>query len=238
MATDSRPTLRCLVDDLRLELPPLEVSLSLLDHPLIRESQRVAPDSPRGQRRILSITDRLVFRIRAGRLRGATWVELETDRLWLLAGEEREEGSRSDAYQHFVGLWRLGHLYPTPTDARRSQYEAVAREIHAVRGSVGDICRAVRSRLGVEAEVRVTATLGSRYPVRVKAKMGRPIEIWVAISHRDSDGNWGSRNFAEVMFAMFEVELATQAFESVADFDGERLEHWEVARLYLAETQL
>lgn len=48
-------TLRCLREDLDLDLPSVEVNLGGLDHPLIAETRRLAPAAPRGQKRILSI---------------------------------------------------------------------------------------------------------------------------------------------------------------------------------------
>ncbi len=105
-------TLRCLRDDLYLDLPPVEVDLGSLDHPLIAEARRLAPSAPRGQKRILSIGHPLVYRLRHARWRGATWLESDEARFWLCAGAQREEGSGDDAYELFAALHRAGRLLP------------------------------------------------------------------------------------------------------------------------------
>jgi hypothetical protein len=66
---------------------------------LLGEARRLAPNAPRGQKRILSIKRPLVYRVRHGRWRGATWLEANAARFWLCAGAQREEGSGEDAYE-------------------------------------------------------------------------------------------------------------------------------------------
>jgi hypothetical protein len=85
----TRPTIRCLRDDLGVELPTVDVDLGSIEHPLMGEARRVAPTAPRGQKRILAIDHPLVYRLRHGRWRGATWLEEEAARFWLLAGAQR-----------------------------------------------------------------------------------------------------------------------------------------------------
>jgi hypothetical protein len=48
----------CVREDLDLALPPIEIDLGSLEHPLVAEARRVAPAAPRGQKRILSIEHR------------------------------------------------------------------------------------------------------------------------------------------------------------------------------------
>ena len=71
----SRPTIRCLVEDLGVGLPELAVDLGELDHPWLAELRRIAPQSPTGQKRILSIAEPLVYRLRVSSERGATWID-------------------------------------------------------------------------------------------------------------------------------------------------------------------
>src|ERR1700742_4542878 len=106
----ARPTLRCLRDDLALELPPVEVDLGGLDHPLIAEARRLASTAPRGQKRILSIDHPLVSRLTHGRWGGATWLEADEARFWLCAGAQRKAGSGDDAYEQFGALHEAGRL--------------------------------------------------------------------------------------------------------------------------------
>jgi hypothetical protein len=108
----ARPTVRCLVDDLRLQLPGLAVDLGEIDHPLLSELRRVAATSPLGQKRILSIASVMVYRIRVSSYRGATWVDTteptatrDTEVIvWLCASHRRDDGSVADAYEHFGRL--------------------------------------------------------------------------------------------------------------------------------------
>ena len=68
-------------------------------------ARRAAPNLPtasQGQKRILAIHHPLVYRLRHGRWRGATWLEEDATRLWLLAGALRATGSRDDANEMFV----------------------------------------------------------------------------------------------------------------------------------------
>jgi hypothetical protein len=48
----TRVTIRCVVEDLGLELPPLEVDIASLEHPLVAEARRLAPNALQGQKRI------------------------------------------------------------------------------------------------------------------------------------------------------------------------------------------
>ena len=73
----ARPTLRCLTEDLGLGIPGLGDDLGGLDHPWIAELRRIAPRSPQGQKRILSIAQPLVYRLRVSSARGVTWVDEE-----------------------------------------------------------------------------------------------------------------------------------------------------------------
>jgi hypothetical protein len=104
----TRVTLRCLREDLEVEVPPVEIDLGGLDHPLIGEARRLTPAAPRGQKRILSIERPLAYRLRHGRWRGATYLETEAGRFWLCAGAQREAGSGEDAYEIFAALHRAG----------------------------------------------------------------------------------------------------------------------------------
>jgi hypothetical protein len=66
------------------------VDIASLEHPLIAETLRLAPNAPRGQTRILAIYRPVVYRMRHGRWRGATWIEREQRRFWF--ARERSVG--------------------------------------------------------------------------------------------------------------------------------------------------
>jgi hypothetical protein len=135
-ARRTRVTLRCLREDLKIKTPPVEVDLGGLDHALIDEARRVAPTAPRGQKRILSIERPLVYRLRHGRWRGATWLEADAARFWLCAGAQREEGSGEDAYEIFAALHRTERLLPEYDDRLRDELERNARIIDQAADSI------------------------------------------------------------------------------------------------------
>jgi hypothetical protein len=70
-----RPTLRCLRDDLRLPLPTAHVPLDEFDHPVLRKAgeQFAAPDTP--HKRIVSVDDVVLFKVKTGRWRGAVFCD-------------------------------------------------------------------------------------------------------------------------------------------------------------------
>ena len=75
-----------------MELPELSVDLGEIEHPWLDELRRIAPTSPTGQKRILSIAHPVVYRLRVSTERGATWLD-EDEVLWLCAVRRREDGS-------------------------------------------------------------------------------------------------------------------------------------------------
>jgi hypothetical protein len=85
------------------------------------------PTAPQAQKRILAIDHPLVYRLRHGRWRGATWLEEDAATFWLLAGAQRAAGSRDDAYEVFVALHEAGQLLPTDDDRLRDVFERDAR---------------------------------------------------------------------------------------------------------------
>ncbi|MCK9894103.1 hypothetical protein [Frankia sp. AgB32] len=90
-----RPTLRCLRGDLHVPLPPASIFLDQIDHPLLAKTgeQFADPDTP--HERIPSIDDVVLFKVKAGRWRGATYLDQNATeaRDWLVAAGRRENGS-------------------------------------------------------------------------------------------------------------------------------------------------
>jgi hypothetical protein len=107
-----RPTIRCLRGDLRLTLPPINVPLDEIDHPLLKKAneQFAAPTGPR--ERIRSIDDVVLFKVKVQRWRGA--VHDARDPSWLVAAGLREDGSRDDFYEALA----------TAVKAARTRYNA------------------------------------------------------------------------------------------------------------------
>lgn len=93
-----RPTLRCLTHDLALKIPPADIALDELDHPLLRKASDQFTDPAGLRERIVAIDDTVMFKVKVQRWRGAAWND-EDDQTWLVAAGQREAGSRDDFYQ-------------------------------------------------------------------------------------------------------------------------------------------
>lgn len=113
------------------------MDLGGLDHALVGEARRLAVTAPRGQKRILSIEHPLVYRVRHGRWRGATWLESDAALFWLCAGAQREEGSGEDAYEQFAALHRpSGYCQMwTTSSALRSSATRASSTLPATRST-------------------------------------------------------------------------------------------------------
>jgi hypothetical protein len=155
----ARPTIRCLTEDLGLELPELDVDLGDFHDPWLDELRRIAPHSPAGQKRILSIRSPLVFRLRVSNERGATWLDEARGVVWLCAVQHREDGSDGDAFVRFAELHESGRLLPTDDDQLRDAAEAVLR-FHKTQGA--DLVQLVEAALK-DAERELTTDLGNGY---------------------------------------------------------------------------
>ncbi|WP_402374564.1 hypothetical protein [Isoptericola rhizosphaerae] len=164
-----RPTVRCLENDLGQSLPPLEVALHDVDHPLVERAQDVpAQVEARSAERIISLTDRVWFKRRAGRWRGAVGEVTDTDDVlsgwWLAAAGRREDGSLGDFYADLAatatrngrgtGEPDSGWLLPEAADTRRLQLETTTRAVLAIRRDIRRlIARSVRSGHGWALEL-------------------------------------------------------------------------------------
>jgi hypothetical protein len=226
----SRPTIRCLRDDLGIDLPTVDVDLGLTEHPLMDEARRVAPAAPRGQKRILAIDRPLVYRLRHGRWRGATWLEDEAARFWLLAGAQRAAGSHSDAYEVFVALHEAGELLPNDDDRLRDVVERDARVLAAARTEAP-------AALGAAAAAPET-DLVMRFGELVDARLflsAAEDEVWVAIATRAADGAFVANRLRELLFAIVFEAAGAEVWEPRLDWPSGPLEWFEVARLGLRE---
>jgi hypothetical protein len=232
VASKARPTLRCLVDDLGLQIPPIEIDLGSIDDPMVGEARRVAPDSPRGQKRILAIKAPLVYRLRHSDLRGATWVD-PNDALWLLAVERRKEDAEDDAYEYFTELHRKGRLLPTPDDELRLHAEVAAKFLLAIRDDVVELCTEATFNLEVDLPLEQARVLANRIPARIRAVPGGVHEIWLAISVRDIAGLHYPPQWRDLIFAVVEQELQPDDWEWATEFARVPLVWHEIGRLYL-----
>lgn len=225
----ARPTIRCLIEDLGTELPDLSVDLGELDDPWVAELRRVAPTSPRGQKRILSIDHPLVYRLRVSSERGATWLD-ESGTLWLCAVRRREEGSEEDAFQWFAQLHHQDRLLPSDDDQLRDRAEEVLRSFR--KGHQDLLSLVARARQ--EPAREQTEELDGFLPARALAYQSEGMEeIWCAISMRSSEGAFVGAELRDLLFASLEEDLAPAAFEARNDWPTGEVGWFEAVRLAL-----
>ena len=226
----TRVTLRCVREDLELDVPPVEVDLGALDHPLIAEARRIAPAAPRGQKRILAIEHPLVYRLRHGRWRGATWLEADEPRFWLCAGAQRAAGSADDAYEHFVDLHAGGRLLPDDDDRLRDALERNARIIDAAAALIPEALADALVRRGCDVALRFAELVDARLHATAAGD-----EIWVAIATQAADGRFVDERLRDVLFRLAFDAAEAVVWEPRADWPSGGLAWFEVARLGLRE---
>ena len=230
-ARRTRVTLRCLRDDLKLELPPVEIDLGGLHHVLVGEARRLAPTAPRGQKRILSIEHPLVYRVRHGRWRGATWLEAGAARFWLCAGAHREEGSGEDAYEQFAALHRAQRLLPDKDDLLRDALERNARIIDAARDSIGSALAEALNHRDRDIAISFAGLVDARLHVVTSGE-----EVWVAIATQATDGRFADERLRDVLFGLVLTAAEAELWEPRGDWPSGELAWFEVARLGLRES--
>lgn len=225
----ARPTIRCLVDDLGIEVPDLYADLGGLSDPWIAELRRIAPRSPMGQKRVLAIDQPLVYRLRVSSERAATWLD-ENGVVWHCAVRRREEGSDDDAFAWFAELHRTGRLLPTDDDRLRDQAEEALRSFRQLRKALFELVEAARDAPGKERCVDLDGWL----PGRVLVYRGEDIEeIWFGLSVRAVDGNFIRPAMRDLLFAALEEHLAPAVFETRNDWPTRNVEWFEVIKLGL-----
>jgi len=217
-------------EDLGLDVPPVEVDLGYLDHALLAEARRVTPAAPRGQKRILAIEHPLVYRIRHGRWRGATWIETDAGRLWLCAGAQREEGSGDDAYEYFGALHNAGRFLPNEDDQLRDALERNARIIDAATEAVPEGLADALARRGRDVALR----FGELVDARLHATTAGD-EVWVAIATQAVDGRFVDERLRDVLFRLVFDAAEAELWEPRADWPSGELAWFEVARLGLRD---
>jgi hypothetical protein len=226
----ARPTIRCLTQDLGLSLPPLDTDLGELDDPWLAELRRTAPTSPQAQKRILSIAQPLVYRLRVSSQRGVTWVDEAHDIVWLCAVHRREEDSDDDAYVWFARLHDDGELLPSGDDRLRDRAEAIIR---LQRGLTAELLQLVSDALAQQGK-ELMADLGGYLPCRVVVLgTGGVEEIWCALSVRATDGMHIRDELRDILFASLEAHFPEAIFEARNDWPTGRVDWWEAVRLGL-----
>ncbi len=226
----TRVTLRCVREDLELDVPPVEVDLGALDHPLVAEARRIAPTAPRGQKRILAIEHPLLYRLRHGRWRGATWLETDEGRFWLCASALRAAASADDAYEHFIALHDAGRLLPDDDDRLRDALERNARIIDAAATVIPEALADALACRGRDVALRFGGLVDTRLHTTAAGD-----EIWVAIATQAADGRFVDERLRDVLFRLVFDAAEAELWEPRADWPSGELAWFEVAGLGLCE---
>lgn len=167
-AQSVRPTKVC-IEALDLPKPPISVHLADLDHSLVKEAQRLPEvHAAGGVERILSLTDRMWFKVKTGRWRGAATrlreAELATSepqtRLapwWLGIGGYRREGDLADFYASLASTadrdGSSDRWLPQAWDWKRLELEHIYAWEHEIRRIVRQlIARSLRDGYAYQAE--------------------------------------------------------------------------------------
>jgi hypothetical protein len=77
MARRVRPTLRCLREDLQQAIPRADTPLNEIGHPLLAKAGEQFADDGTPHERIAAIDDRILFKVKIQRWRGAIWIDGE-----------------------------------------------------------------------------------------------------------------------------------------------------------------
>lgn len=232
MERRGRPTLRCLIDDLQLAVPSLDVDLGEIEHPFIDELRRITPNAPTGQKRILSIAHPLVYRVRVSSERGATWLEEERSVVWLCAAHRREQDSDDDAFHYFVSLHAAGALLPDDDDRLRDRAEAALRMHRRLTANLLTLVDEALAHPSLEQH----DDLGGWIPCRILVQQGAALqEVWCALSTRATDDSHVPEAVRDLLFASLEQHLQPAVSEPCHDWPSGPVEWCEVVVLNLRE---
>lgn len=163
MSVHRRPTLRCVIDDLEIALPPVSTPLAKAVGAVERADAKLvaefcADEGPAEQGRRVTTASaavgRPVFRRRRSDVRGITWYEHDPSAKlpdaeivpasieWMMI-----VGARSDdeIYDDAARVARRGELLPSNDDYLRCHLEHVALIGHVLRDAVDELLRKARA---------------------------------------------------------------------------------------------
>jgi hypothetical protein len=169
-----RPTLQCLAD-LGVDVPPPPEPLDDVSHPVLEKARALAAAHPENQVRIQGIGDAMVYRFTHGRLRALTWLDPETEILWVCGVDMRRE---NEGYDLFISRHRDGALLPGEGDVRRLEDEAILELVRAIRDGAPHWVEEARARPDVEVQF----TLPGGASIRMYYTRSEGVEaLWAAI---------------------------------------------------------
>lgn len=189
-----RPTLRCLLEDLKQEISPEElrvaartaegdmyddefylfpVPLTDARHAVLDKANLIASDPAAPRERIEVLTDRFAVKVKTGDRRGALWQD-DSGTWWLLAAGRRKDDGSGDFY---VGLEPMAadssSIAPTDADRRYEQLEAAyADECEAERAAQGLVVDALFRASREPGTTAELAVFGAAVAVRIDLDEG------------------------------------------------------------------
>jgi hypothetical protein len=223
-----RMTLRCMREDLAVEIPPPSLSLEALVHPLMRKANDLAVDYPENQIRIQEIDDTLVYRFTHGRLRVLTWRDA-SGIIWLCGAAIR----RQDAgYDQFIALHRRGELLASAEDERRLDDERLLAFANEIRRSVPTWLAEARTRTNEECRFQLPGGI----EILLFVEPGETEAIWLALPTLLAEELGLHEAFRALIIATITAELggAMTDYESRSDWPtGRSLRNYEMAYFWL-----
>jgi hypothetical protein len=184
--------MRCLREDLEVAVPTADTPLEEVSHPLLAKAAECFADDQASRERIVSIDDRVLFKVKVQRWRGAVWVD--DDIPWLVAAGQREEGSHEDFYASLTSRAKAararynaensppltsttysGDILPGREDELRWRAEAAVRVERQLRDIVHEL---VRQSL-LDGREHASMLDGAALGIHVLADQGH--ETYVAI---------------------------------------------------------
>ncbi len=201
-----RPTRRCLIQDLNLAIPTIDVNLEDTDQPIIRKAQATPARVAAGDlERIVAITDRIWIKVKVHNWRGAvTEVESELQETqdqssswWLgAAGQRKDDSPHSDFYASFEKACRLKQhkeisysssdrinsqsFMPEPWDFKRLAAEHANRLNDLIKRDVRELV----ARSLQDGHIHRASFIGWQLEVCIRANENSWAEAYITVTGR------------------------------------------------------
>jgi hypothetical protein len=241
-----RPTIRYVLEDLGMDMPPLDVDLCdptsfgvgdpCLDR--LREQCDRLTENGDGCERLKLVKKPLMYRLKVnGRFRVVAWQErpsvdgstlCEPFLTWACAWGLRKDGDPNDCYEHFKRLHNRDQLLPNQDDINRHHIELGARIISQAYSEAPLHLAAARSRRGQEVQCEIAGI-----EARLKLTGDPNCETLYIVLNRASLRRVGNKKAQEgiltQVFRAFEPHLALWDVIDPTEYDKDLSNHWEYA---------
>lgn len=226
---DCRLTARCFRESFGFKIhPPYDFSALRSENSGIDKFfslREPDPDGGEGGERVQSVTERPVFALHSGKMRGATWFDREQPHaiVWLLAFEQHDERHKGsgDAYDIFARLEGQGRLYPVDVDYKLLELARRARDTEGFRDAALADAKALLAEAVSEGAARGT-TAGVETRVAT-IDGGNPTILGVALSMKPIRGELSQAVFplTEDRFLLLATSFENAARELFGDAEAE-----------------